>query len=101
MRKVATPTLRGLVVLLAVMAVALAVSPAAMAGCVDDILDDWSSKTLGETLYPLECYDRALKEMPRDLFYYSNAPDAIQRGEGGRRAQRPHAPEQRRRGRGR
>jgi hypothetical protein len=78
MRKVATPAVRGLVVLAALVAAVLVFSPAAMAqGCVDDILDDWTNDRLGETVYPLECYDRAITEMPRDLYFYSNAPDAI------------------------
>ncbi len=78
MPKAATSTARALLAILAIVAATLVFAPSALAkGCVDDMLDDWSADGRVDEKYALECYDRTLAEMPRDLFYYSNAPDAI------------------------
>src|SRR4051812_20607216 len=67
------------VVLLAVLIASATACGSASASkpCWQKVQDDWTANTLGSHTYAPACYDQAIKKLPDDLFYYSNAPDAI------------------------
>ena len=47
--------------------------------CGDDVVDDWYGNGRVDKIYPLHCYDLALKGLPVDVVDYSSAPDDIRR----------------------
>src|SRR5712691_3696325 len=72
----------GIVFLLAAVSVSLALAGAATAAgvrCEEKVLMDWSDDGRIDGIYPLHCYQDALKKMPTDLRDYTNASDVIQR----------------------
>jgi hypothetical protein len=52
-------------------------SSSAATPCWKSVLNDWSNHKLGQTTYPIACYDQAIKNMGPDLRYYSSAPEDI------------------------
>ncbi|HEY7179561.1 MAG TPA: hypothetical protein VH305_10325 [Gaiella sp.] len=97
---------RRLVAPTAVLASALAASPLAGAGELDDcgqrVLRDWYSGGRVDRQYPLSCYRAAIRALPDDVLQYTDAGAAIERAlasarqrraEGSERAEgRKHAP---------
>ena len=79
MRNAKAPAARALLLLLALMAVALSAcgSSSAATPCWKQVTNDWTNNTLGKTTYPLGCYDQAIKHLPPDLLWYSDAPAQI------------------------
>jgi hypothetical protein len=68
-----------LVAALTVLVVALAIGGPASAAkpCWREVVDEWTTKQVVSTTYPIECYDQALDNLPRDLADYTDAYDQI------------------------
>jgi hypothetical protein len=59
--------------------------------CWRQVVDEWTTKQRVSATYPIQCYDQALANLPRDLADYTDAYDQIAnarqdalRGEGDR-----------------
>jgi hypothetical protein len=71
--------LRGLLVLVGLLALLASAGPAAAAkSCGEKVIDDWFDGRIDGT-YPLHCYDDAIEQLPRDVRDYSSAKEDIER----------------------
>jgi hypothetical protein len=62
-----------------VLLVGLAPAAPAAPSCGDRVLLDWSEDGRVDHLYPLQCYEEALDDLPADLRDYTDAADVIER----------------------
>jgi hypothetical protein len=88
---------RRAVALTAVLASALAASPLAGAGELEDcgqrVLRDWYSGGRVDRQYPLPCYRAAIRALPDDVLQYTDAGAAIERALASARQHQAQAPE--------
>ena len=71
--------LRGLLLLLGLLALLASAGPATAAkSCGEKVIDDWFDGRIDGT-YPLHCYDDAIEQLPRDVRDYSSAKEDIER----------------------
>ena len=58
----------------------LVTGPAAAAPpCWKQVINDWSDNSRIDKSYAAQCYDKAIDNLPPDVYYYSEAPDTIER----------------------
>src|SRR5687768_16724766 len=71
--------LRGLLLLLGLLALLASAVPATAAkSCGERVIDDWFDGRIDGT-YALHCYDDAIEQLPRDVRDYSSAKEDIER----------------------
>jgi len=66
-------------VLLAGLGGKVAVAAAASRSCADQVIADWYDDGRVGKIYPLACYQQAIKKLPPDVLDYSNAKEEIGR----------------------
>jgi hypothetical protein len=72
----------GAAILVAIAATTFVLEGTALASparCDEKVLLDWSDNGRVDGVYPLHCYEAAIRSMPTDLRDYTNASDAIER----------------------
>jgi len=55
------------------------VASAASGSCADQVIADWYDDGRIGKIYPLACYQQAIKKLPPDVLDYSNAKEEIRR----------------------
>jgi hypothetical protein len=71
--------MRGLLLLVGLLALLASAGPATAAkSCGEKVIDDWFDGRIDGT-YPLHCYDDAIEQLPRDVRDYSSAKEDIER----------------------
>src|SRR6266496_2153036 len=82
-RRVSLRTVLVLMLLCSGLAIGTSTASAASAGatsdCWRDVLGDWFPDGRIDKIYPLPCYEQAVKHLPPDAKQYSGARDDIQR----------------------
>jgi hypothetical protein len=63
--------------MLLVVALAQGGPSAAAQPCWRDVIDEWTKKQRVSTTYPIECYNKALENLPNDIEDYTDAADQI------------------------
>ena len=58
---------------------AVAAPPAAAASCADAVVADWYGDGRVDKIFPLRCYQEAIRSLPVDVLDYSNAKEDILR----------------------
>ena len=64
---------------LTLLAAVPAPAPAATKPCGDQVVDDWYGNGRVDKLFPLRCYQEAIRSLPVDVLDYSNAKEDILR----------------------
>lgn len=69
------------VALTLIVAAGLSLTPHGSAAleCRDQVLADWSDNGRIDRLYPLDCYQQAMRSLPPEIRDYSDAPEIIDR----------------------
>jgi hypothetical protein len=66
-------------IVLLVSSLALGASAGAAPQCRQQVIQDWSDNGRIDRVYPLRCYEQAMRTMPPEIRDYSDAPEVIDR----------------------